>query len=435
MTWDFHNFFNNRKDGLVSKLLLSEAQKNELKKLRGIVRRRTKEIFEEAQSISREIGKNSLSLEMVEQKFNRTKIQYLSKAEKNRLAKLLLELSPDAKMEFDNLIPRFATQGSFQYDTLNRPYYAKQEMDIDDGTYMPMTIFKGEPRIGHTILLLLVDASLKSLESENEDWKFEAKQTCGRISIKREKTHIDVPMYAIPIEQFIQKEQAFCTMNEMRIGAISYSEFSDRMQEKKIDYEVDAESVNLALREGDKRWTNSDPKIVEKWFSESCARIGSQLRYIVRYMKAWRDAQWDVGGPSSICLMAACVNILNKEPCDESNMWSTIKLLAEKLPAEFENGIESPDSTDEKPLFLPKEYHGDFEKGILDKIKNLSGILNSAENAKTKDDALKIISEAFGDRVKNSEIIVSASASAAFQQDPDAESKPETISVSMKSGI
>ncbi|ENA38411.1 hypothetical protein AB52_2979 [Escherichia coli 6-537-08_S1_C2] len=29
-------------------------------------------------------------------------------------------------------------------------------MDIDDGTYMPMTVFESEPRIGHTLLLLLV---------------------------------------------------------------------------------------------------------------------------------------------------------------------------------------------------------------------------------------------------------------------------------------
>ncbi|MCV5925990.1 hypothetical protein OFO11_29305, partial [Escherichia coli] len=43
--------------------------------------------------------------------------------------------------------------------------------DIDDGTYIPMTVFESEPSIGHTLLLLLVDTSLKSLEAENDGLK------------------------------------------------------------------------------------------------------------------------------------------------------------------------------------------------------------------------------------------------------------------------
>ncbi|MCC4820522.1 hypothetical protein LMH81_28815, partial [Vibrio lentus] len=83
-----------------------------------------------------------------------------------------------------------------------------QEMDIDDGTYLPMTIFESEPKIGHQLLTLLVDSALKSLVVENKSWEFESKRTCARIKIPTERTHIDVPMYAIPKDKFLDKQVA-----------------------------------------------------------------------------------------------------------------------------------------------------------------------------------------------------------------------------------
>lgn len=429
MTWNFHQYYTNRTEGLIGQLILSDQEKEKLKALRQKVRLRTRDVFEEAKAIAADVKRNGVVFESVKSKLSHTKLRYLSEEDQQQVAKLIFDMDDDAREEFLKLVPRFWTQGSFQYNTLNRPFHQGQEMDIDDGTYLPMPIFENEPKIGHTLLLLLVDSSLKSLEAENSGWYFEEKRTCGRIKIPKEKTHIDVPMYAIPKEQFLKKEIALNKSFE------SYNYTADSaITESRSAYEVNSENVNLALRDGMPKWFNSDPKIVEDWFNDSCIRIGSHLRKVCRFMKAWRDAQWDVGGPSSISLMAATVNILDKVPCDKNDLGLTMKIVAEHLPSEFNNGILSPDDTDEKPLFPPFTAHGQRENAIMEKLERLSGILAEAESAESKQDALKIINTAFGNRVTNSSLIVVSQAAPAFIASPSEASKPTKISNTMVSG-
>ena len=432
MAWNFHQYYTNRNDGLMGKLVLTDEEKNNLKALRKIIRLRTRDVFEEAKGIAKAVKQSVLTFEIIQEKVSKTKIKYLSENDQREVAKLIHEMDEDTRDEFLGLTPRFWTQGSFQYDTLNRPFEPGQEMDIDDGTYMPMPIFESEPKIGHTLLVLLVDASLKSLVAENSGWKFEAKQTCGRIKIEGEKTHIDVPMYAIPKDEFMKKQVALKANRSLleNVGCESYFYDSDDTD----SYEVDSENVNLALREGERKWVNSDPKIVEDWFNDSCVRIGKHLRKVCRFMKAWRDAQWDVGGPSSISLMAATVNILDRVSHDSSDLGETMKIVAKNLPDEFARGVESPDDTDEKPLFPPSSKHGRREMDIMSKLERLPSILSSAELADSKSEALKKINMAFGSRVTNSDLIVLAKALPAFAQEPSSASKPEKINSTMVSG-
>ncbi|GGP72247.1 cyclic GMP-AMP synthase [Shewanella algicola] len=432
MAWNFHQYYINRNDGLMGKLVLTDEEKNNLKALRKIIRLRTRDVFEEAKGIAKAVKKSVLTFEIIQEKVSKTKIKHLSESDQREVAKLIHEMDEDARDEFLGLTPRFWTQGSFQYDTLNRPFQPGQEMDIDDGTYMPMPIFESEPKIGYTLLVLLVDASLKSLVAENSGWKFEAKQTCGRIKIEGEKTHIDVPMYAIPKDEFMKKQVA---LNSNRSFLESVGCESNVYDSDDTDsYEVDSENVNLALREGERKWINSDPKIVEDWFNDSCGRIGKHLRKVCRFMKAWRDAQWDVGGPSSISLMAATVNILDRVSHDSSDLGETMKIVAKNLPGEFARGVESPDDTDEKPLFPPSYKHGRREMDIMSKLERLPEILSSAELADSKSEALQKINMAFGNRVSNSDLIVLAKALPAFAQEPSSASKPEKISSTMVSG-
>lgn len=432
MAWNFHQYYTNRNDGLMGKLVLTDEEKNNLKALRKIIRSRTRDVFEEAKGIAKAVKKSVLTFEIIQEKVSKTKIKHLSDSDQREVAKLIHEMDDDARDEFLGLTPRFWTQGSFQYDTLNRPFQLGQEMDIDDGTYMPMPIFESEPKIGHSLLILLVDASLKSLVAENYSWKFEPKQTCGRIKIEAEKTHIDVPMYAIPKDEFMKKQVALNADRSFleSVACESYVYDSDDTD----SYEVDSENVNLALREGERKWINSDPKIVEDWFNDSCGRIGKHLRKVCRFMKAWRDAQWDVGGPSSISLMAATVNILDRVSHDSSDLGETMKIVAKNLPGEFARGVESPDDTDEKPLFPPSYKHGRREMDIMSKLERLPEILSSAESASSKFEALKMINMAFGNRVTNSDLIVLAKALPAFAQEPSSASKPEKISSTMVSG-
>lgn len=433
MLWDLHGYYSNRSEGLISKLKLSEPKKEELKELRKKVRYRIASVFKEIQDFAKSntASYDSMSFSISKENISHRPIKYLTSDEQNTIFTLLNDMDRNVTTDFLKLKPRFWTQGSFQYDTLNLPYNSPpQEIDIDDGVYLPMALFENKSVIAHELLLLLVDSSLKSLVAEHSGWEFEAKRTCARIKIPEANMHIDVPMYAIPEEQFIEKEEAVLkALNRQAYDS------SDLMLESYSDYAVDPECVNLALRDDKNKWTNSDPKIVEDWFNQSSKRIGSHLKKLCRFMKSWRDAQWqNGGGPSSISLMAATVKILDTHAHDETNFGETMKLIANKLPETFNAGVESPDDTDEKPLFPPFSEQNLTQKEIVNKMKELELSLIESEMAPTKYASLLKINEAFGNRVTNHELITTKPAAPAFKEEPSVSAKPQAISSTFTSG-
>lgn len=433
MTWNFHSYYANRTEGLISQLELSDTHRTALIALRKRVRERTKNIFEEAKTLAKEADIALLNTNSVKAKLANSRLRHLTPSAQQEVAHLIVHMDDSARKAFLSLTPRFWTQGSFQYNTLNRPFLTPpQEMDIDDGTYLPMAMFENEPVIGHRFLHLLVDSSLQSLVAENAGWEFESKRTCARIKIPEMNTHIDVPMYAIPEEQFLEKQTALTVLKESRFD--SYDAFTDAWMSNRAAYELDSECVNLALREGEQKWMKSDPKIVEDWFHQSCQRNGRHLRKLCRFIKAWRDATWQNDGPSSIALMAATVSILDRMTHDKDDFGTTMKLIAEQLPAEFNNGVVSPDPTDEKLLFPPSREHTDRELQILGEVHALNAYLAEAEAAETKEEALQALSRAFGNRVTNCELIVKKKSAPAFKHEPMSAEKAKSISPTMISG-
>lgn len=436
MTWNFHRYYADSADGLISKLRLAKERVEMLKALRARVRVRTKEVFTEAKELAK-TSNATLSLESFTARVANTRLKHLSPTAQAEVTQLIRGMEEDARKAFLSLAPRFWTQGSFQYDTLNNPYATPpQEMDIDDGTYLPMAIFEDRPVIGHRLLILLVDSSLNSLVDENPGWIFEANSKCARIKIPEMNTHIDVPMYAIPEKQFLQKEAALArSMGTESMDSNESFSFTDSLAFNRAAYKLDEDCVNLAVRGEGQKWIKSDPKIVEDWFNESCRRIGPHLREVCRFMKSWRDVQWvKGGGPSSISLMAATVEILDRTPHDKADLGKTMKMVAHNLSAEFSKGVESPDHTDEKPLFPPHYEHQAREREIMEKLSELKGILDQAEEAQTKELALQSISRAFGRRVTKSELIVTVQSAPAFAEAPSTGSKAASISTTMASG-
>ncbi len=440
MNWNLHHYYTNRTDGLMGKLLLTKEEDEKLLYLRNSIRKRITNVFEEIGAIAKEQAAFNQKVEYLYVRLQNTKLRYLTHQKIIEASSLLSQMDEDTLKELSILKPRFWTQGSFKYKTLNRPFHPGQEMDIDDGTYLPMTFFESEPKIGHQFLTLLVDASLMSLVEENIGWEFDSKRTCARIKIPQERTHIDVPMYAIPKEQFLKKEAAIKAFNSRAIcgsiAAESYGFVQDSADD--LEYEkLDSENVNLALRDGQpgsRKWMNSDPKIVEDWFEVECSRIGKHLRKVCRYMKAWRDAQWQVGGPSSISLMAATVEVLQQHSVDAQDMGETMKVVADNLYQEFLKGVESPDDTDERPLFPTESQHTSRERDIVDKLRLLPEQLREAERAESKSDALSKLSLVFGERVFDRELIKHKAAAPAFGQEPTKENSSTQISSSMVSG-
>jgi hypothetical protein len=434
MTWNFHSYYTNRDTGLIGQLLLTDSEKESLKALRQIVRERTRDVFEEAKQLVK-LSKNHFSTNSFRAEFVNTKFKYLSVEDQQTLSELIMELSDDLKAEFMKLNPRFWTQGSFMYDTLNRPYKTPpQEMDIDDGTYLPMQFFEDKPAIGHQLLLLLVDASLYSLEAERQGWSFVAKETCGRIKIPARHVHIDVPMYAIPYEKFLEKEVLLRKAESSRIVMEMYDSIS--ATDHALYDQLDADCVNLAVRKDDAKWIKSDPKDVHLWFQDACQRTGQHLRKICRILKAWRDAgDWkESSGPSSISLMAAVVEIVDCTDLDPKDFGLMMLKIARKLPNAFRNGVESPDPNDERPLFPPIYEHEKKHTEVITKLEELVSSVESAYAAKTKQDALNILNSEYGDRVQDLSLIVSQAAAPAYESTPFKAKEAAIISTSMKSG-
>lgn len=433
MTWNFHGYYTNRDTGLIGQLILSDQEKDALKALRQIVRERTRDVFDEAKQLVRSSKQHSSALSF-RAGFMGTYFKYLSADDQKTLSELIMDLSDDLKAEFMKISPRFWTQGSFTYDTLNRPYKPTQEMDIDDGTYLPMQFFEDKPAIGHQLLLLLVDVSLKSLVVERSGWSFEAKETCGRIKIPSENVHIDVPMYAIPYEKFLEKEVLLKEAANTRWSMEMYDSIT--AADHALYDQLETDCVNLAVRKDDARWIKSDPKDVHLWFQDACQRTGQHLRKVCRFLKAWRDAEdWEKSnGPSSISLMAAVVEILNETSVDPKDFGSLMLTVARKLPETFRKGVDSPDENDDRPLFPPYYEHELKHTEVMEKLEQLVVSLESAYAAHSKQNALEILNSKYGDRVEDLSLIVSQTAAPAYQSTPLKAKQAAIISTSMKSG-
>lgn len=210
MKWSAHLYLSSSNDGLMKRLEPTREDVTFLEKLKTTIRARTKDVFEEAKDVIKMLIKtpnNSINMLFVENAVQNTFLRYLDPEDIQQVAKLLFNMSDDARKAFLSTEPRFWVQGSYNYKTLNKPYHLPpQQMDIDDGTYMPMEMFKEQPLVGHRLLLLLVDASLASLAKENVGWIASKLPNCGRIIVKEKDVHVDVPMYAIPKEQFVARE-------------------------------------------------------------------------------------------------------------------------------------------------------------------------------------------------------------------------------------
>jgi hypothetical protein len=123
----------------------------------------------------------------------------------------ITEMNFSEKSEKDDAIihvlktlkPKFWTQGSMTYGTLNMPAkMPPQQIDIDDGVYLPMHIFEGQPAVAKDAFFKIVDSALKKLCSDNGWHHDDTKDNCSRIIVDY-LIHIDVPLYAIPKEKYV----------------------------------------------------------------------------------------------------------------------------------------------------------------------------------------------------------------------------------------
>ncbi|PDS34683.1 hypothetical protein CO665_29455 [Rhizobium anhuiense] len=236
------------------------------------------------------------------------------------------------------IAPRFFTQGSHSYKTLNDPAWPpEQQMDLDDGCYLPMSFVTGaRPSQASVLFFDFVDGVLRQLAKE-EGWGFKEKDTCCRLVISH-NAHIDIPLYAIPDVEFVLLEKAM----DSRHTSFSASARPDTWEA------LPSDSVLLAHRKED--WKVSDPRKIKTWFLGAVDIYGEKLRRVCRYLKAWRDHHKPaLSEVSSILLMVCAWKAfeVTRRAFVPDREDEALLMVLDRLPAYLEGEVLNPTDPDE----------------------------------------------------------------------------------------
>ncbi|MBB2885051.1 MULTISPECIES: cyclic GMP-AMP synthase DncV-like nucleotidyltransferase [Pseudomonas] len=298
--------------------------------------------------------------------------------------------------------PKFYIQGSWAYKTLNRPCQTPpQQSDVDDGVYLPLSIMKEEEK-PHLAIGDFFDAVYEVLKPlcDANGWTLERKPNCMRVVIAT-YAHIDLPLYAIPDVQYKllkagMEERGIPTMDGIIANAATQSW-------KKLP----SDKILLAC---DRGWIKSDPLQMKEWFELEVQDKGEQLRRVIRYIKGFRDQQWDERGPSSILLMAAACPLFEFESKrDDEALLNVVR----GIPKALRDGVLSP--IDPK-VYLTAALTEDEIDSAAEKFETLARYLDAAINAsdEAKSSACLWMREMLGDRFPNRPDLIDVMSKAAL---------------------
>ncbi len=245
---------------------------------------------------------------------------------------------------------RFLWQGSKVYKTdIDPAHKPPQQVDLDDGIYLRTSFLENSnPAVASDRFFRFVENALEPL-CEQKGWNLiYDKNTCVRIEIDGEK-HIDLPLYAIPDEEFSTLEKA--AMRTFGKDISMRQQNVHMMFDQERSLRIPRDRVMLAHREHG--WIHSDPRALHDWFLERVEEFGPQLRRMCRYLKGWRDFEFSSGGgPESITLMVCVVQAyreINKET-DESRDDIMLLEISKRLEVYFRSDIANPVMPDNKTL-------------------------------------------------------------------------------------
>ncbi|GAA0240038.1 Cyclic GMP-AMP synthase [Methylorubrum aminovorans] len=283
--------------------------------------------------------------------------------------------------------PRFFTQGSSSYRTLNDPAWPPgQQKDLDDGCYLPLSFVRGErPSRAAALFFEFVDAALGDL-AEEEGWTLVRKPTCVRLEIA-DDAHVDVPLYAIPDREFLQLEDRATQQARKTATKVSPDHWEA----------LPSDAVLLAHRE--EGWKESDPRKIHKWFIDAVDLYGECLRRDCRFLKAWRDHHHlDDLHLSSILLMACAWTAYEAMMATALPKREDERLLsvAERLPAMLRNDMPNPACKSENlNRMSPKERESAATKAeeLRNRLKEAVGFCSDKRRA------VDLMRLAFGERV------------------------------------
>lgn len=299
--------------------------------------------------------------------------------------------------------PRFYIQGSRAYKTLNSPCTTPpQQSDIDDGVYLPLSVMREEssPKLAITLFFDAVIDVLQAMCAER-GWNTESKDTCVRVTISP-YAHIDLPLYVIPDTLFLLIKASM----ESRGHAVFDSAINSGRDTWKT---LPSDKILLADRK--QGWRKSDPMAMKNWFKRECQEKGDQLIRVVRYLKAFRDKQWEDKGPSSILLMAAACPLYEYfDKRDDHALLNVVK----GIPDALRKGVMSPiDPESSLTAHIPKEAIAEAVELFQVFANHLEGAIK-ATDAQT---AYHWLHSMLGDRFPN----------APYRMKPNSESLPASM--------
>ena len=294
--------------------------------------------------------------------------------------------------------PRFRTQGSWRYGTCVQPaWMPAQQIDWDFGVYLPVSVWEdnGPPHEMAQLYFKLVEELLNEL-CNRERWRLvSGKNTCIRVQVTP-WAHIDVPLYAVPENEFEQVIERAVLANQLRKATSDSAARMDAAAELEEQEWAELDHIVLANRTGE--WKSSDPEGVSKWFLDRIEEHNEQLRRVCMYLKAWRDYHWKGGnGPTSVAIMVAVAQSFECFTAREDlALEYAAKRLARALTGEIrENGIEKGEEDFNWRLT-------EFERREAStKATDLADVLRRARllNVGFEASAIALVSAQFGDRL------------------------------------
>lgn len=318
----------------------------------------------------------------------------------------------------DTLQPKFRMQGSFAYRTLNEPAQKPQEIDLDDGMFLPVSYLAehggSHPALVHTGYFTVVEAALIPL-CDDKGWELKTDlPSCVRIRLGKD-VHMDIALYAIPDDEFevLVEKAAFDSIDRAMMR--DATEISDTTYRA-----LDPNQIMLAHRE--EGWKPSDPRKLEDWVREGVSLYGPQFRRICRYLKGWRDHQWSECRLASIALMACVREAFDSNPKIAENR-DDLRLLdvAERLPELLRHQIDNPVVPGQR---LDEKWNDDQRRDYVSRAEQLAERVGYAlRGTDAKQAALNELIAAFGDRLPNDVALVSMD-----DPNPPAVSSPAVLS-------
>lgn len=297
------------------------------------------------------------------------------------------------------LTPKFRMQGSFSYRTLNDPAQESQEIDLDDGMFVPVSYLQDGGGYVHPSLISegyfeAVQEALRPL-CRDRGWDLIVDlPSCIRIRIDA-GAHVDMALYAIPDSEFAQLVETSVAKSFDALDRVALAEdveFSDQ-----IYRQLDPDQIMLAHR--DEGWKPSDPRKLDDWFQAALRDHEEQFRRVCRYLKGWRDSNWTKCRLASIALMACTLEAFRAAPDIPKNR-DDLRLLdvAERLPDLLRNRIPNPVVEGQ---YLDEKWDECREEFVEQAQLLYERIDEAVTGTNSKTRALELLTAAFGARVPN----------------------------------